>query len=488
IVIGNLGKSTIKNFKVYENGKIYQNEGHWNIDASQEEKAFKSGIIREAEHYELVWGIGDYGKHEYKLAYVVTDFVKQLDDSQMMFWQFVNPDTNIPPEKVSIEIETKKPLTDKGEKVWAFGYDGEVQFDGGSIVAFNDSPLKTDDYVTILAQFPDGLFDTNDVITRTFDEFKETAFEGSDYKSEKTGVTDFIFGVFTFIYEVISFLFVFLIFVILFIVVKHGSTIKGSVKRSEYKDEYYREVPHEDGFVTPYKILSELNVSDFNSLLSAFILKWIKEERLRLVTTIKAVKWIGESQVTEFHLADDGADGLTGDEAVLFELFKEASKDGVVNQGQFSTWAKENRKLVLQWEEKLKERSLKKLVDDEYVKHEIKKFLRFISIDKSELTEKGEEFSGNVYKFMNYLEDFSLLNEHEPVNVHLWDELMIWASVLGITDKVYEEFKKLYPSFVEESSFKPGTFTAVNTYARVVNSAITPSNRGGSGRSGGSGG
>src|SRR5699024_9410992 len=148
-----------------------------------------------------------------------------------------------------------------------------------------------------------------------------------------------------FIFEVISFLFIPLVFVVLIIASKYGSTIKGSVKGNKYKGEYHREVPHEEGFVIPYKILNDLGVSDFNSLLSAFILKWIKEERLRLSTTIKTVKWVGERQVTEFHLADEGADGLSGDEAVLFEFFKEASKDGVVNQGQFSTWAKENKKL-----------------------------------------------------------------------------------------------------------------------------------------------
>lgn len=55
------------------------------------------------------------------------------------------------------------------------------------------------------------------------------------------------------------------------------------------------------------------------------------------------------------------------------------------------------------------------------------------------MTTKTEQFKDNVYMFENYLNDFSLLNEHEPVNVKLWDELMIWAALLGITTVVYKE-------------------------------------------------
>ena len=59
IVIGNLGESTIRDFVVEENGKVYQYIDDWDINDSREEKAFKNGIIDTGGGYELAWGIGE---------------------------------------------------------------------------------------------------------------------------------------------------------------------------------------------------------------------------------------------------------------------------------------------------------------------------------------------------------------------------------------------------------------------------------------------
>src|SRR5690625_785605 len=134
-VIEDLGKSTIINFTVSENGKTYEFIDHWDIDSSREEKAYKNGVIKTASGYELVWGIGEYGYHEYILEYTVTDFIKQLKDSQMLFWRYVNDATNIPPEQLTIEIETDKQLNVDDEKIWGFGFDGDIHFEKGNVIA-----------------------------------------------------------------------------------------------------------------------------------------------------------------------------------------------------------------------------------------------------------------------------------------------------------------------------------------------------------------
>src|SRR5699024_433834 len=184
IVIGNLGESTITDFQVYEDGKWYDYVEDWDVDGTREDKAFKNGVIEEKEHDELVWGIGEFGKHEYELTYTVTDFIKQLEDSQMIFWQCVNSDTNIPPQNVTVTIETDKPLDDGSERIWAFGFEGDIHFEDGKIVAKSDSPLSDSDYVTILTEFSNSNFGTNDVIDQTFEEVKEEAFKGSDYTKD----------------------------------------------------------------------------------------------------------------------------------------------------------------------------------------------------------------------------------------------------------------------------------------------------------------
>src|SRR5699024_5966559 len=93
--------------------------------------------------------------------------------------------------------------------------------------------------------------------------------------------------------------------------------------------------------------------------------------------------------------------------------------------------------------------------------------------------------------FENYLNDVYLLNEHEPVNVKIWEELKIRAALLGITTDDYKEGKDLYPEYEQESAY---SFAAINTatpYARGmyrVFSAARSSGSGGAASFGGGGG
>src|SRR5699024_1109442 len=147
--------------------------------------------------------IGEYGQHEYELIYTITDFIKQLEDTQMMFWQFVNSDTNIPPKNVTITIETNRPITDEHESIWAFGFEGDIHFEDGKIVAQSHSPLQRSDYVTILTEFPNSDFATSDVLDQIFAEVKEQAIEGSDYQ-EGDSFPQFLFKIFVFVLIVIG--------------------------------------------------------------------------------------------------------------------------------------------------------------------------------------------------------------------------------------------------------------------------------------------
>src|SRR5699024_496350 len=165
-VIENLGKSQIFSFEVGEHGLLYEYIEDWNINATREEKTFKNSILKTDDGYELVWGIGEYGHHEYHIRYVVTDFIKQLEDSQILFWRFINDEMNTPPKEIVIVIETERPLSNETEKIWGFGFEGNVDFEDGVVVARNEEPLDTSNYATILIQFPDGEFATGDILNK----------------------------------------------------------------------------------------------------------------------------------------------------------------------------------------------------------------------------------------------------------------------------------------------------------------------------------
>src|SRR5699024_12809263 len=88
-------------------------------------------------------------------------------------------------------------------------------------------------------------------------------------------------------------------------------------------------------------------------------------------------------------------------------------------------------------------------------------------------TEKGTSFEKNMYKFQNYLKDFSLIEEQEVANVHLWDSYMIWAAVLGITEEVYKQFKMVDHTYVDKTAFSYNHIVFTNIYEKELTCTST---------------
>ena len=92
----------------------------------------------------------------------------------------------------------------------------------------------------------------------------------------------------------------------------------------------------------------------------------------------------------------------------------------------------------------------------------------FLGISKTKMTETGEMLEGNLYRFKNYLKDYSLLSERESMNVHIWDQFMIYAATFGILEEVYKEFSKLYPEYREVTHLSPDVIFYSNYYSTQI--------------------
>ena len=476
IVIGNLGESTITDFTVYEGGKKYNYVEDWDVNWTSDQKTFKNGIIKKSKQYELVWGIGEYGKHEYELTYTVTDFIKQLEDSQMLFWQFVNSDTNIPPKRVTVTIETDKPFSKGNEKIWAFGFDGDIHFQDGKIVAKSNNSLNKSDYVTILTEFPTSNFETNDVLDKSFEEVKEQAFEGSDYTDNKKSrglikiilVSSLVIGI------------IFLIAVILNRITDHRFLKK-------YKGKHVKEVPYHGDFHMAHGALTLFGLSNLNQLLTAFLLKWINEERIQVVYISKK-RFFRNIKMLALQFVTNEMNDVKDSEAELFNLFINDTVDGLLKRNDFKAWSKRNDKLISKWERDLIDKSLTMFEEQGFLTRKEAEG-DGESYKTNHIKPKMKEFEDHVHLFKNYLKDFSSLNEHKHVNVKHLDELMIWAALLGLTKEAYKEFKTLYPKYEQVSVYSYGTISMALTYARRINRDVSRSSgAGGSASFGGGGG
>ena len=85
--------------------------GDWDVDASREDKAQKSGMVLKDDGVELCWGLGADGSHTYEVHYTVHGMVRQMTDGQSMYWTFYNSDTNTPPEKALMRLSAPFPMT-----------------------------------------------------------------------------------------------------------------------------------------------------------------------------------------------------------------------------------------------------------------------------------------------------------------------------------------------------------------------------------------
>lgn len=504
IIIDNLGKSEIRDFIVYENGQAFEYIDNWNINASREDKAGKNSILTTSSGYELSWGIGEYGRHEYILEYTITNFVKELEDSQVLFWQFVNPDTNIPPEEMNLLVESPYDFKDEDQDIWAFGFEGNIEFTEGKILATSSGPLSSSNYVSILTKLPQGMFQTDDILDMSFEDVKEQAFVGSDYGDEdnnggvyedggniSTGFSDSgggsIFGSIPFIGIGMA-IFGIIISLISSVNSKLINLSPNKFKR-KHKEEYYRDYPYEGDFIDIYYIPYIMGVSNFENLLTGFILKWINEDRI--ITVEEEKGWIFKKDETNIKFLNMTMDEVTYEGQLFHMMLKAAGKNEILEENEFTKWTKSNYSRLDDWERKVRQSSIEKLKAMNYIDVFEKRVFLF-KTEKYELTEKGKELETNIYKYINYLYDFSLLNEHEAVNVKIWDNIMIWAGFLGLTEEVGEQFKKLYPRYTEETVYRGNSILLTNHLARNISQAKVATARssgsGGSSSVGGGGG
>lgn len=500
-VIEDLGNSQIVNFRVSEDGREYKFVEPWDIDFSKEEKTFTNGIIETSNGYELAWGIGEYGRHTYDLSYTVTNFVKELTDSQMLFWRFINDDTDIPPEKVTLTIESDKPFSTEQERVWGFGFEGNREFRDGKVFAQSTAPLDSSNYVTILLKLPKGLFATEDIIDRSFQDFKEEAFVNSSYDIEvdedgtggpvavaDIGKTPFIIMIIT---SIVGFLFPLFFIAMIFIIVRTSIKNSPAKFKRKYDQEYYRDYPYEGEITDVYYILNKMGLASFTNILTGFLLKWIYEDRV--MTTSEEVGMIRKKEKTQTKILNRTRPENQL-EAELFDMVISASgEDSILEEKEFVKWAKKNYSLIDTWEKKVKEQSIDKLESMGYI-NIVKKKKFFITTKDIQLTPSGIQVEEKIYKYINYLYDYSLLNEHEAVNVKIWDRIMIWAGFLGVTEVVAKQFENIYPQYRDESVYRGDSIylayalTQNVSSARASASASSSSGMGGSTSMGGGGG
>ena len=150
----------------------------------------------------------------------------------------------------------------------------------------------------------------------------------------------------------------------------------------------------------------------------------------------------------------------------LFEMLLEASgSNKILEAKEFKKWSKKYYYKLNNWFESILTIEQGKLSEQGLIKAETKEvngwFGSTRSITNFFVQEPLYEDAKNLKGLQKFLIEFSSISEKEAIEVHLWEEYLIFAHLLGIAEKVEKQFKKLYPELIENSEFDMDVTTEV---------------------------
>lgn len=473
LVADNMGRMTIEDLRVSdETGNEYVNEGEWNVNRSRVRKAGRCGLVTKSDGYEICWGVGSSGWHTYTVRYLLTGLVKGHEDLDGFNHMFVARDLGSSPQSIVLTI--RKPgleFTTENTKVWAFGFHGEIHVEDGVVVARTTEPFTRRSALIAMVGFEKGLFHPALAESRTFDEVRQTAMEGSDYREpDKDG--DFWIGLLVGLGVVLS---VFVSVKVIVKTVKRKRELLGGGMRNV---AWFRDAPLGGDLKKSSNILlafSGNTMLERQNLIAAYITRLFYRGAFEVIHqpgNSKPLMRIRELEV------DDSTDSRSdaGLESRLYSFIKEAAgEDGILQKNELQRWANRHGEALYDW-----------------------------GLDAwngvTIWTMKPED-ARQVFGLRRYLKDFTMIKDRGVVEVKLWNNYLIFASLYGIADQLMKDFRKVCPEYFTLSSAARlldddvTTFmiwNMINMTSRDFNTAASTyeasrSNDSGSGWSGGGG-
>lgn len=430
LVRSNLGDIRISDLSVTdETGREYINEGKWNTERSIDAKAGRCGILDRGDGYEICWGVGSFGDHTFTVSYTMSNVVKSLNDYDMLHMQFVSPGLSAPPQHCRVTLSAPgREFNADNSGIWAFGYNGAINFSGGAIVAESDEEFVRNSSVIILARFDKGIFTPVSTRDYDFEAVKEKAFEGSSYdeylrqqKNERMMTRILAFAAAG--------------AVALYTWGKRRARKKTNLNL--FGVENIKEIGWERGipfdgdlFESRYVMEKMGRYTQVNSIASALILRFIKDGKIDAIHNSKGKV---ELAFREGASTDDMGDT----ERSFFNMVREASgSDRILQSKEFSSWSKKNNERVSKWVDSLDAEGSNRLRRDNYV-------------EGTKFTVDGQAHARRVVGFEKYLKDFTLIRERASQEAVLWHDYIVFASLYGIADKVAKELKDINPQAFE---------------------------------------
>lgn len=441
IPIENLGERNIRDLSVFEGNRKYESDGRsWDSDRSLAQKMYRSGIVEKRNGVELCWGQGKVGDHVYDIIYIIDNLIQASADGEndMFNWQFLNDDLSAPPQHVSMKLYNLADTThvwQAGEGgnmgIWVFGCEADYSVQDSVAVVESTEPFGYSDNLTVMMRFDKGLFNPATTDSRSFEQMRDEAFYGSNYRlddeDEAARSKRFLRHLRNFFLFLGAFFLVVLIIPAL--IIKYWRKWTGRRYRKVYFGRtkirgWSRDLPLSDNLTAAYSLLccgDHLANGDdlFSQLVGAYFLRWVHKG---LVRCEKDPEKEGRMNLRFTKATPEGYEPKESLEKKIYRAARLAAGSNLLlENAEFKNWSEKNYSTVLGWE-----------ID---AKFGGKKIWEPLSMEER----------CKLVQFRNYLEDFTLSKVREAPEADLWEEYLVFAHLFGIADKVSRNLEKLYP-------------------------------------------
>lgn len=442
----NLNESSITNYKVNMNGKNFELVD-WNINASFEEKAYKYGYNYIYDGVELCFGISNYGNNNYTLSYDITNFIYNTSDNyQLAYWNLIQPSSDMI-DNVNIKIHSDFKYSDTLD-VWGYGkYGAPCYVYDGVIEMTSEGAIGSNEYMTILVKFPANSFNTTATMNNDFNYYLDMANEGATpYKHKNNNrILSAIAEALPIVLGIGLPLIVIILRSMLHKKKKYGYKNNKTIDKAN--TPLFREIPcNKDMYYANclvslndklYKEYQETNI------FGAIILKWVKENKVTFKVDPKGIfnKDSGTMDLTLNPTFDDPL------EKELFDIMYSASKDGILEPKELENWCDNHYTKFFDLFKRINKREIEKLKANNHI------YIRTNSNEckyKNVMDDTIYEDSIQLYGLKKYFDEFTKIDTKEVIEVHLWDEYLMFAYIFGIANRVAKQLKDLYPEVLND--------------------------------------
>ena len=493
-------------------------------------------LINSNSDYEIAWGVSINGhkSKKYEINYTVKNIIHNYSDCSELYWKFIGRDFEIHADSVKGIIILPENSHEKEDiRAWAHGpLNGNINIINNNRVEFEVDDFIAGNMLEIRIATPTDMFPLSNRVYEDseFDNIinEETAWANeANLKRQKEQKTREGGDTLCILYGII------LLIVFVKKLKKYTKILKENPKKEpSQKLDYYRDIPGGDDTIpTDATFIMELASSTPNVISSTLLdLALKKIIKFEISDDLENKKEI----VVRLLLAEDEPASLREEEQEIYSYLRKIAKD----KGRFTM--KEFEKYIYNHSASFNtmiERVQKKTeISQEdkgiYVKEEksegqkyqgkgaIYIFWGFISIFigvstlstmcnkwyillltfpiyiilASRCFKVSKRFNGFTQKGIDekekwkglkkYMEDFSYLNEKEVPALVLWEKYLVYATAMGIAEKVLKQLKVKYPNMFSDENLRNTSYmylmynnglnsSLLNTMTRSVNRAYT---------------